>query len=138
VSLVLDASAALSRIFERSDPAEAEHSKLVLAGLNERGAIVPPLWHAEVVNALVVANRCGVVRISKAADFLTRLDHLPIGTDDAPVSGRKSPVFALAREHALSAYDATYLDLALRTGAALVTFDRKLALARDAAGVPAF
>ena len=32
---------------------------------------------------------------------------------------------------------AAYLDLAMRRGAAPVTFDRKLAAARDLAGVPA-
>jgi predicted nucleic acid-binding protein len=134
--LVLDASAALAWIFERADPAEAEHAKLLLAGLNERDAVVPPLWHIEIVSGLLVAQRRGVVSLSKATDFLRRLDRLPIRTDDDPVATRKEQVFALAREHALSAYDAIYLDLALRMGAALATFDRRLMRARDAAGVP--
>jgi predicted nucleic acid-binding protein len=33
---------------------------------------------------------------------------------------------ALAREHQLSAYDAAYLELALREGVAIATLDRKL------------
>jgi predicted nucleic acid-binding protein len=41
---------------------------------------------------------------------------------------------ALARQHGLSAYDATYLELALRKGAVLATFDRKLADAMQNAG----
>lgn len=45
---------------------------------------------------------------------------------------------ALARHHELSAYDATYLDLALRSGAALATFDRKLADAMREAGGAVF
>jgi predicted nucleic acid-binding protein len=136
LTLVLDASAALAWIFERADPAEAEHARLLLAGLNERDAVVPPLWHIEVLNGLLVAQRRGVVSLSKATDFLRRLDRLPIRTDDAPVSARKEAVFALAREYGVSAYDAIYLDLSLRIGAALATFDRRLIGARDAAGVP--
>ncbi len=41
---------------------------------------------------------------------------------------------ALAREHGLTSYDASYLDLALRTGAVLATFDTKLATAMKSAG----
>lgn len=137
VRLVLDASTALAWIFERIDPKEAERANAVLAGLKEREALVPPLWHVEVLNALVAAQRRGVITVSKALDFLSRLDRLPIRTD-AAVPPRKEHVFALAREHNLSAYDAIYLELALRAGAALATFDRRLARARDKAGARSF
>jgi predicted nucleic acid-binding protein len=43
-------------------------------------------------------------------------------------------VLQLAREHQLSTYDATYLELTLRLEARLATFDRKLALATKQAG----
>jgi predicted nucleic acid-binding protein len=45
---------------------------------------------------------------------------------------------ALAREHGLTAYDATYLDLALRKNAVLATFDGKLAEAMRRAGGKVF
>lgn len=49
---------------------------------------------------------------------------------------RRDSVMALAREHGLTAYDATYLDLALCKKAVLATFDLKLANAmRNAGGV---
>jgi predicted nucleic acid-binding protein len=138
VTLVLDASVTLAWIFERQDPNEAKHAQVILTHLDERPALVPPLWHTEVLNALLVAHRRGIATLSTATDFLTKLAGLPIETDGTPVSLRSEHVFALAREYGLSAYDATYLDLALRTGAALVTFDRRLAQARDAAGASAF
>ncbi|MCO6441660.1 MAG: type II toxin-antitoxin system VapC family toxin [Nitrococcus mobilis] len=47
-------------------------------------------------------------------------------------------VLALAREHGLTAYDATYLELALRVGAVLATFDGKLADAMRRAGGTVF
>ena len=47
-----------------------------------------------------------------------------------------SRVMALARRHRLTAYDASYLDLALRTDGPLATLDRTLARAATAEGVP--
>ena len=44
----------------------------------------------------------------------------------------------LAREHVLSAYDATYLELALRAGACLATLDGALGRAMCAAGGAVF
>jgi predicted nucleic acid-binding protein len=47
-------------------------------------------------------------------------------------------VLSLARAHRLSAYDATYLELALRRGLPLATLDGKLKAAASAVGVLAF
>jgi predicted nucleic acid-binding protein len=134
VTLVLDASMALAWVFERADPAEAAQAIAALQRIERQAALVPPLWHIEVLNALVVAQRRDVITASKSLDFLSRLDRLPIRTD-AAVPPRKEHILALAREHQLSGYDATYLDLALRNRAALATFDARLARARDKAGV---
>lgn len=41
----------------------------------------------------------------------------------------------MGREHQLSAYDASYLALAMTTGAALATLDRRLRQAAERAGV---
>jgi predicted nucleic acid-binding protein len=97
--------------------------------------MVPELWHLEVLNALIVGQRKGAISVAKATDFLTRLDALPIRTQSESLAGRKEQLFSLAREHDLSAYDAAYLDLAICSGSALATFDRRLGLARDRAGV---
>ena len=44
-------------------------------------------------------------------------------------------LFALCRTHRLRGADATYLDLSIAQGAALLTGDRKLAAAAHSAGV---
>jgi predicted nucleic acid-binding protein len=134
--LVLDASAALAWIFKRRDENEAERARGILIGLRGRGATVPDLWHIEIVNALATAHRRKLLRVSEASAFLAKLEALPIETDRAPARQRRNEILALAREYRLSAYDATYLDLALRTEAALVTFDRRLAEAQRQAGIP--
>ncbi len=134
MSLVLDASMALAWLFVRESPDEAALAERSLDELASGGALVPPLWHSEVVNALLVGERRGVVTAARIADYLGRLARLPIGTDDASPATRREAVLALARAHELSAYDATYLDLALRSNGTLATFDRKMAEAMRRAG----
>ncbi|TVQ86941.1 MAG: VapC toxin family PIN domain ribonuclease, partial [Chromatiaceae bacterium] len=59
---------------------------------------------------------------------------LPIVTDEAEISHRQESIMALGRQFQLTAYDATYLELALRTDSTLATFDTKLATAMQQAG----
>jgi len=134
---VLDASAALAWAFERADAAEANVARARLDRLAETEALVPELWHLEVTNALIVAHRREAISTARVHQFLSHLAALPIRTHPATFADRRERLFDLAREHGLSAYDATYLDLALQTGGALATFDRRLALAAGRAGITA-
>jgi predicted nucleic acid-binding protein len=135
VTFVLDASVALAWIFERAKVGEAERAQQLLDGLDRQPVIVPPLWHIEILNALVLGQRRNLVTRDLAADFLLTLRRMPIETDVA-IPPRQEYVLALAMEHRLTAYDAIYLELALRHRAALATFDRDLATACGKVGVP--
>jgi len=134
VTLVLDASFTLGWLYERADPREAERAERTLVSLAAVDAWVPWLWHTEVVNSLVVGERRGLISEAAGATFLSRLADLPILTDGTLPQARREAVFALAREHGLSAYDAVYLELALRRGATLATFDARLAAAMGRCG----
>lgn len=132
--MVLDASMALAWLFERELASEADLAEKALSLLLDAEAIVPPLWHAEVTNALLVGERRGIVTRVQSSDYLSRLSRLPIATDEVPPSQCRESVIMLAREHALSAHDAVYLELALRSGTALASFDQKLLSAAHKAG----
>lgn len=134
MSLVLDASAALSWIFQRTDASESKRSAELLGELLVQPAWVPSLWYIEVSNALLTAERRGVVNEAQIVDFLQRLSNLPIYVDDCDTSSRQEAIIALGRQLQLTAYDATYLDLSLRKNARLATFDRKLALSTQKIG----
>lgn len=132
--LVLDASMALSWLFQRTDPQEAARSDQLLTAIIDAQTLVPTIWHLEIANALLVGERRGVATEAQVIDYLSRLYRLPIITEeDVPAAGNLMTM-ALAREHGLSAHDAAYLDLALRNNAALATFDAKLAAAMKRAG----
>lgn len=132
--VVLDASVALAWLVQRVKPEEAAVAEQVLRGLNAVKAIVPALWHVEITNGLVTAERRKAVTEAQGSDFLARLGRLPIRTDEVPLSQRRETLRALAREHSLTAYDAAYLELALREGAALASFDGALVAAMRRAG----
>ena len=127
--LVLDASVAAAWLF--SDETEPL-ADVALARLAESGAIVPQLWHFEIHNVLIVAERRQRVSAVQSAEFLDALSELPIVTDTTP---DLAVVFELARALGLSFYDALYLELAQRCNGKIATLDAALARAAAAAGV---
>lgn len=133
--LVLDASIAMTWCYpdEHSDFAYG-----VLDALEHRPAMVPALWAVEVANALVVGERRCRLTSSDIARFFELLQGLPIETDTQTASRALTDTLRLARTHGLSAYDAAYLELAMREGWTLATLDRQLKRAAKAVGVKVF
>jgi predicted nucleic acid-binding protein len=134
LKLVLDASMALAWIFERLDAEEAALANHLLDVFLEHEVWITPLWYTEVANVLLVTEHREVITQATSHNFLERLSRLPLKVDDRSGLRHHATVLQLAREHQLSAYDATHLELTLRLGARLATFDRKLALATKQAG----
>ena len=134
MSLVLDASFCLAWIFRRQRADQAELADRVLQRRDQEQWSVPTLWPLEVANALLVAERRALIQPEQSDSFLGKLAALRIPLD--PFAGDLSQprLLALARQHNLSAYDASYLELALRQGARLASFDRRLQLAAQAEG----
>ena len=138
MSIVMDASAALAWVFERENSEESATANKLLASMSQDSAIVPSLWHFEVVNALLVGERRGMISEAETADFLGRLNALPIETDSADLGLARVAILRSAREFQLSSYDASYLELAIRRGALMATFDQRLLASAGAAGVRVF
>ena len=129
---VIDASTTLSWFFkDESDPrAEAARHRLA-----EDRVFVPQLWHLEVRNALLMAERRKRITANRVTECLTMLSQLPIGTDgDVDLAS----ALTLARAHRLTLYDAVYLELARRRELPLVTLDSDLNAAAQALGLAAF
>jgi predicted nucleic acid-binding protein len=133
--IVIDASVALAWCFpdEASDYADA-----VLVALEDRTAMVPAIWSVEITNALLVGERRKRIRQSEVQRFIELLKGLSILEDGQPFAETVSNILPLAREYDLSAYDAAYLDVALRHGAPLATLDAALQKAGRATGIKVF
>lgn len=132
--LILDASMTLAWLLERTEPAEQQCAVACLQQLPLTETLVPQLWHLEVANVLCQFERRRLLDARAADGFLALLAELPITTDSETPAVRREAIRQLARQHTLSVYDATYLELVLRHQATLATFDRRLADACRAAG----
>lgn len=122
MTLVLDASVTLAWLVgdERNDEADR-----VLERLRDDRALVPALWISETANGLITAEGRGRITKRDASLAIELLDALPI--EIVPESRETLPrVHRLGAEAGLTAYDATYLDLAMRTRSALATLDDDL------------
>jgi predicted nucleic acid-binding protein len=131
VRFVLDASVAVSWCFHDEQDARADASFTLLE--DEAAALVPLLWWFEVRNAAILGIRRGRITEAETATFFARLEKLMIEFAPLPDAGA---VFALARRHHLTFYDASYLELAMRERIALATLDQALARAAVTEGVP--
>ena len=88
--------------------------------------VVPCLWPFEVANALIVLTRRRNILAEDRDVALTALARLPLHVDDEGASHALSKIAALANETGLSAYDAAYLELAIRRRLPLASTDRAL------------
>jgi predicted nucleic acid-binding protein len=130
---VLDCSVTMAWCFE--DEAD-RYCDAVLGALSGGAAVVPGLWPLEVANVLIVSERRGRLRVEDAGRFLEHLARLPITID--PTVPDAGELLAVARAHRLSAYDAAYLQLAIRTRLPLATRDARMRAAARAARVGSF
>jgi predicted nucleic acid-binding protein len=82
-----------------------------------------------------MGERRGRTTPADAARFLAILGTFPINVDDETATRAWADTMHLARAHTLSAYDAAYLELAIRLGLPLATLDDRLKAAATAVGV---
>ncbi len=131
--VVVDSSAVLGLVL----PDEGGVMATALEAMFRQGppVFVPAHWGVEVANGVLMAERRRRLTPADAAAALNFLRQLPITVDDGPVARVFGEVSALARQHGLTAYDAAYLELAMRRRATLATLDHALNKAAKSAGL---
>lgn len=133
-ALVIDGSIAIGFLLKD------EQSAVAMKALDsiEEGvpAYVPAHWAVEVANGLIMAERRKRASQADVTEALGLAAALPVLADEQTAARAGSDIAALARQYRLTIYDAAYLELAMRRGAALATTDHALAKAAKAAGVP--
>src|SRR5437867_2988509 len=120
---VLDCSVTLCWYFrdEVNDYAEHVQDQLV-----RTQAIVPAIWPLEVANALLMGERRKRSTQAQATAWIQHLATMPISVEPLTTAQAWGSVLAIARTCDTSAYDAAYLELAIRRGLPLATVDHKL------------
>lgn len=129
-AFVLDASAAISWASPDERPAPAL-SKAIERG----GAVAPAVWIFEVHNVLHSLRRRKRLNEEDWLAASTGLSVLPIEIEAVARRRLETEVVKLAQQYALTIYDASYLELALRRKLPLATLDEELIDAAKAARV---
>jgi predicted nucleic acid-binding protein len=128
--LVVDASVSAAWFL----PDEATpRTELILQATATQDVWVPALWLLEIGNLLLRAQRRKRITADKRAELAGFASALRVRVDREPVA--ITTIDEAAARYGLSAYDAAYLELALRRGLPLATQDDALSAAMVKAGV---
>lgn len=130
--IVIDASVVLAWCF-RDERTEAAGRLLERA--RTEVVAVPILWHLEIANVLALAERRRRITMAESAELIALLETLEIVVDEETWSRAFNRILDLAREEQLTAYDASYLELAMRLGIPLASKDQELCDAAERVGV---
>ena len=128
---VIDASVTMTWFF--ADEA-TPFTEGLLDSLGTRALWAPMLWVLECTNVLQSAQRRRRIDAHRRAQIASELSALPVRLDQEMADFVS--LDRLAAAHGLSAYDAAYLELALRRSLVLVSLDARLIAAAGAIGHP--
>ena len=131
---VLDASYAMSWVTE-SEQTPGALKYLHELGQLEAEALVPALWCDEIANVLLTMQRSKKLSHDQLVEWMDAFCTLPITVYPASVDQSLAEVWPLAQAHGLTAYDASYLHLAMFEQVPLATMDRHLIKAAPKVGV---
>lgn len=130
MAFVVDCSVSLAWFLEDERNAFAD---TLLQATQTSDHWVPAIWPLEFANGLLVAQRRKRIERSVRLEALRRVLLPGLHIDAQPCD--MQAISALAERHSITAYDAAYVELALRLGLDLATLDRALAQAAAAEGV---
>lgn len=130
---VIDASVTLPLNFEdESSP----YADAVAESLEGNRALAPVVWPLEVANAILTAARRGRIPDADVPFLFGATERFRVELDQGRDPGHLAQLaLSLGAVHRVSAYDASYLELALWRGVSLATLDQRLRRAASAAGV---
>lgn len=127
MNIVIDCSHMISELMPDEMSASLDLSRCKI--------YVPSIFMVECMNAMIMALKRSRITQSQYNNTIEQLIKSPfnIGKLSDPIHLRE--VAKLARHHDLTPYDASYLELALRMDAKLLTLDKALARAAQNSGI---
>lgn len=121
--LVLDTSALMALFVEGSHTPKAD--KILKEAIeNKAEVLVPDLAYVECANVMWKYVRKGLCAEDRAREVLRKVVELPLSS--VPTRALLEEAFQEATRLGITAYDAVYVVLAKKTGAPLVTGDKRL------------
>jgi predicted nucleic acid-binding protein len=116
---------------------EEEHpvAEAAFLQVSMSGAMVPVHWYAEVANVLAIAVRRGRISTSYRNAAIANIRNFEINPDLNSMNASFGATLRLCDRHALTMYDAAYLELARRLDLPLASLDGDLVRAAQAESV---
>ncbi len=114
-----------------------KESSKILKSITRHTIVVPSLWCYEVTNVLTMAVRKNKLTVAQTHNLMNDIHLLPIEFDK-PTVENISNIFSIADQHKLSAYDASYIELALRKNIKLASFDKEVVKTAEKLGIHMF
>ena len=134
-TFIVDASVGFSWVHQGQ--ATVETDKLLEAVAAGAQVVVPALWHLEMANVLLIAQRRHRMTATQRKAALEQLTAMQFIVDEEGARQAFGKTSELAEKHGLTIYDATYLELAVRRSLPLATRDESLKRAAKQCGVKA-
>jgi predicted nucleic acid-binding protein len=138
MAFVLDNSITMRWLFNDGSNSDQTYAKQVLSAMGTGDVWVPSVWCLEVTNVIATAESQHGLTQARSAEFLHLLQEMHILVDPQTADHAMGDILNLARQHHLSTYDASYLELALREGWPIATLDKALLKAAKKAGAKRF
>ena len=130
---MLDASVALSWFF---DDEFSPYTDSIAEIMPQSQAVVPIIWPLEMANGFLTAFRRGRLPETKAPALIGSINRLRVDIDRGiALEFLSQATLTVGVAHLLSAYDASYLELAMRRGLPIATQDEQLMQAPAATGI---
>lgn len=126
VAFVVDNSVAVAWVYPRQATEYTERLLELSAGGTLHTAFI---WPAEFTNAASVMVNRGLLSDELGKEMMSMVEKFGFVVDRAPVDSSK--LYQICRQYRLSAYDAAYLELAMRMDIPLATRDAELRKAAE-------
>lgn len=131
-TLIIDCSITMAWCFADEG---TEYTSQIQDRLVAEAALVPAHWFLEVTNVLAMAEKRKRISAADSTEFVKLLAALEIPMDHDTSARAFQQILPLCRDHALTSYDAAYLDLAPRRQLPLASLDEDLCRAATSLGV---
>lgn len=136
--IVIDCSLVIAALM----PDEAADESLKIIQKIAQGyelATVPVLFYTEIANALLIAKKRNRISQESFGNYMSVIYALTLQVDSSSVEESiAKKICDYAEKHRLTAYDASYLELAMRKKCTLASLDGDLMAAARAEGCSAF
>ena len=120
---VVDNSVFMSWLMKEENYSKASE---IVNLVRENRICVPSIWCYEIANSLYVSEKRKRLNISEINEFIEIIAVFPITVESNSFLKVTTDILRMSRQYGLTAYDASYVELAFRKSIPIASFDRDI------------